>query len=52
MAENISFSWHLDTSARRYDASSGFGDTFGFYIFERSGIYVTLMNLPWGYVSR
>ena len=50
-ADNISFSWNLDTVVRRYDASSGFGDTFGFYIFERSGIYVTWMNLPWGYVS-
>ena len=51
MAENISFAWNMNTAAQRYNASSGFGDTFGFYIFERSGIYVTWMNLPWGYIS-
>lgn len=50
-ADDISFSWNLDTLDRRYYAPSAWGDTFGFYIFERSGIYVTWLNLPFGYIS-
>jgi len=50
-ANNISFSWNLTASARHYNASSAYGDTFGFYIFGSSGSYTTWMNLPFTYTS-
>jgi hypothetical protein len=50
-ADNISFAWNLAPTSRHYDTPSGYGDSFGFYIFGQSGSYATWMNLPYGYVS-
>lgn len=50
-AENISFNLGMNFQQRRYNAPNSVGDTFGFYIFERSGSYSTWLNLPWQYIS-
>jgi len=50
-ADNITFNLQLDLVNLPALASSASGDTFGFYIFERSGQFITWMNLPWQYVS-
>ena len=50
-ADNISFILSLDVNGLPHYATAATGDTFGFYIFERSGAFTTWMNLPYGYVS-
>lgn len=50
-ADNITFNLQLDLNGLPYLATAATGDTFGFYIFERSGEFITWMNLPYDYVS-
>lgn len=50
-AENFTFDLQLDLAEPPYFATSAFGDTFGFLIFERLGEFNTRINLPHDYVS-
>jgi hypothetical protein len=50
-ANNITYDMDMDFAVRRYLAPNSTGDTFGFYVFEQSGQFVTWINVPYQYVS-
>jgi hypothetical protein len=50
-ADDITFNLNLTFTARRYYPTSATGDTFGFYVFQRSGQYFTWLNVPFLYAS-